>query len=390
VWTWLAPEQALAHTIAVLIVTCPCALALATPVALAIAAGGAVTRGALALRMSALERLAGADLVAFDKTGTLTQGSLHLAECECCGDVEAGHALAIAAALEQFSDHPLGRSLRARAAGGPLPRVAHCQQAPGAGVSGRIDGRNWRLGHLDFAAPNARLPAAAAVRAATWRQRDMSVVFLADESGVQALFGFSDTLRPGVAAMLDEVRRQGIRRFAILSGDDQGVVARLGQELGIDTALGRLSPSDKMAWVQQAQRDGHRVLMVGDGFNDAGTLSVADVSASFAGSSELAQSSADLLILGQDIQALARVRGYARRTRKVVAQNLAWAALYNLAAVPAAALGLVPPWLAAIGMSVSSLVVVANSLRLQRADAARPLSAPTAHATRNAAVTSAA
>ncbi|MGD8614091.1 MAG: heavy metal translocating P-type ATPase [Gammaproteobacteria bacterium] len=378
VWSWLAPAQAAAHTIAVLIVTCPCALALATPVALAIASGGAVGRGALPLRMSAFERLAGADTVVFDKTGTLTEGALRLARLGASGGLDADRALAIAAALEQHSEHPIARALRGRVQGDPLPAVSDSRNAPGAGVSGTIAGERWRLGHPDFAAPPGGLSATQAARLARWQEDGETAVVLANDREVQALLAFDDPLRPGVAGLLRDLQYQGVRSFAILSGDDPKVVARLAGELGIQTAIGRLRPEAKMQWVKQAQRRGRRVLMVGDGINDAGTLSVADVSVSFAGATELAQGSSDLIILGRDIGALASVRAFARRTRAIIAQNLAWAALYNLGAVPAAALGLVPPWLAAIGMSLSSLLVVGNSLRLQRIAAGEPRAAAVA------------
>jgi Cu2+-exporting ATPase len=366
VWSWLDPKQAAAHTIAVLIVTCPCALALATPVALAVAAGGAVGRGALPLRMSAFERLAGADLVVFDKTGTLTEGALQLVHMEAEAELDAERTLAIAATLEQHSEHPIARALRERAVTDPSTAVSEWRNAPGAGVSGTIAGERWRLGHPDFAAPQAGLSAAQAARLARWQNDGQTAVVLANDKGVQALFAFHDSLRAGVAALLRDLEHQGVRSFAILSGDEPKVVARLARRLGIETALGRLLPDAKTQWVKQAQRQGRRVLMVGDGINDAGTLGVADVSVSFAGATELAQGSSDLIILANDIRALSRVRAFARRTQAIIAQNLAWAALYNLGAVPAAALGLVPPWLAAIGMSLSSLLVVGNSLRLQR------------------------
>jgi Cu2+-exporting ATPase len=202
-------------------------------------------------------------------------------------------------------------------------------------------------------------------RIAALERTGNTVVVLASEAGPQALFALADPPRPGIADMLSRLRALGVRRFAILSGDNQTIVDRLADELGIETARGGLRPEDKTAWIRAEQARGRCVLMVGDGINDAACLSAADVSVSFVNATDLAQGSSDFLLLGEDIGALAAARRYAARTRATVLQNLVWAAAYNLGAVPAAAAGLIPPWAAAIGMSLSSLIVVGNSLRLR-------------------------
>jgi Cu2+-exporting ATPase len=363
-WLWVDPPAALPNTVAVLIVTCPCALALATPVALAIGAARLAAEGMLPLRMSALDSMSRARVVAFDKTGTLTTGELVLDGTRCVRDGSEGAVLPVAAALERDSEHPIARAFRA-GDGGPGLEVRDRRNEPGAGVSGRIQGRLWRLGRPErVLGPEADQ--------ALWREVDAlaaegrTVVALGDEDGAVALFALRDELRPGVDCLLGRLRAQGVETIAVLSGDRQASVDRLAADCAFDEALGDLAPEAKVAWVRDRQSAGQRVMMVGDGINDASTLSAADASVSFAHATDLAQAGSDLLLLGGDIGLVSRARALARRLRRVIVQNLLWAAGYNVLAVPAAALGLVPPWAAAIGMSASSLLVVANSLRLRR------------------------
>jgi Cu2+-exporting ATPase len=189
---------------------------------------------------------------------------------------------------------------------------------------------------------------------------------LANSGGVQAVLLFDDPLRPGIKAMLAGLKDSGVRHLAILSGDARATVMRLARQLGIEDAHGGLSPADKLAWTQAQQAQGRQLAMFGDGINDAPTLAAADVSISFADATDLANASSDFLILGDDAGALLDARRLARRTRRNIQQSLSWAVAYNLLAVPFAAAGWIPPWGAAIGMSVSSLLVVMNALRLQR------------------------
>jgi Cu2+-exporting ATPase len=365
-WLWLEPAQALPNTIAVLIVTCPCALALATPVAVAMAAGRFADLGVLPRRMSGLEVLARAGVAAFDKTGTLTLGRLRLLEVRCYGDADEQGARDLAAALEQGSEHPVGRVLAA--VGDPTRCEVHGRHyIPGAGVSGIVGGRPWKLGKVAFALAGTALegPAEAFIRERQgWGH---VVVALSDGRSLQALFVLEDELRPGGKELLARLRNHGVSRVVVLSGDAARNAQALAGRLGIPEAMGDLSPADKLAWIRERQGEGARVMMVGDGINDAPTLAGADVSVSFASATELAQYSSDFIVLGDGLSVIGEARRLARRTRRVILQNLLWAAVYNLLAVPAAALGYIPPWAAAIGMSSSSLVVVANALRLRRA-----------------------
>ncbi len=362
-WVWLDPGAAVANTVAVLIVTCPCALALATPVALTVSASGFVQKGVLPLRMDAIEALARADVVALDKTGTLTQGRHRVLAVHCVGATDETGARRLAAALELHSEHPIARAFDDDVPPGVQIR-ARCNH-PGEGVSAEIEGERWRLGRPAFAVSPDAMSEQVQERIAGLERSGYTVVVLASDAGPQALFALADPPRPGIAGMLTRLRALGVTRIAILSGDNQRLVDQLAREFDVESALGGLRPVDKMAWVRAQQAAGRRVLMVGDGINDAATLSAADVSVSFVNATDLAQGSSDFLLLGEDIGVIAAARAYASRTRGIILQNLVWAAGYNLCAVPAAAAGLIPPWAAAIGMSLSSLIVVANSLRLR-------------------------
>jgi Cu2+-exporting ATPase len=363
-WAVLDPSAVLANTVAVLIVTCPCALALATPVAAAIGVGRCADQGVLAVRSDALEVIAQCDTFAFDKTGTLTLGELQVEQLKTFGGLAPDAAYALAASLEAHSEHPIGKALRAQHSG-PRAAVAELEHRVGEGVGGLIDGRAWRIGRPAFAL-SGQAAGGQRQRIADWQARGRVVIALADDTGSGALFGLSDRARPGARELIDALRRQGVRRIALLSGDSQASVDRFAADLGFDTALGDLKPAEKLAWIRQHQAAGARVAMVGDGINDAPTLAAADVSVSFAHATELAQVSSGLLVLGTDLAVLAELRSLAERTRRIIRQNLAWAASYNFLAVPVAAMGLIAPWGAAIGMSLSSLLVVVNAMRLRR------------------------
>jgi len=362
---WLQADSAdwLPNTIAVLIVTCPCALALATPVSLAVSAGRFVELGVLHLRMRALDALATSDLFVFDKTGTLTAGQPALASVIPVGSLNRDQCLRYAMALAADSEHPLARALRQA---GPMPYIVtnQVENVPGRGIRARIAGREWRLGKPGFVAGVGDRDFRALVE--DCRARGQLVSLLSNAEGVQAVLSFEDPLRADTDSMLAGLAGTGVRQFAILSGDEPTAVSRLGRQLGISDCHGGLSPKEKLTWTRNRQAEGHRVAMTGDGINDAPTLAVADVSISFADATDLANSSSDFLILGKDAAALADARRLAQRTRRNILQNLAWAAAYNLLAVPFAAAGWIPPWGAAIGMSFSSLFVVMNALRLQR------------------------
>jgi Cu2+-exporting ATPase len=364
-WLWVDPGSVLPNTVAVLIVTCPCALALATPVASAISAGRFADLGVLPLRADAIEQFADCDSFVFDKTGTLSQGKLTVETIATPGRINAHEARQIAAALERHSEHPVAKAI---AAAGDGTRAADVtMNYPGQGVSGRIEDKTWRLGNPGFALQDCPVDAAEKAQIRQMQESGLLVVVLADATGTQAVFGLRDQPRPGIRALLAGLRHHGVRHITLLSGDSQANVKRFAQPFDIDLALGDQRPDDKLTWLDAERRQGRRIAMIGDGINDAPTLAAADVSISFAHASDLAQIHSDMLLLGDRLGNLLEMRRLAQANRRIIKQNLAWAFGYNLLAVPAAAAGWVPPWGAAIGMSLSSLLVVGNALRLRGA-----------------------
>ena len=363
-WWLQDPSQALPSTIAVLIVTCPCALALATPVALSVSAGRFIDLGVLPLRMKALDAMALCRHFVFDKTGTLTAGKPVLADVILTASLSRQEVSAIAASLSADSEHPVARALQAEAGEHTVDSLVN---VPGGGMQGIVDGVSWRLGKPEFVTEAAESTEEINAVIEQLRSEGYLVSLLAGDERVEAIFALRDQLRPGVSQMLKALRELGVERFTILSGDSLANVSRMGEHLGIREAIGGMSPGEKFEWTRRQQRDGHKVAMFGDGINDAPTLALADVSISFADATDLANNSSDFLILGDNPSVLADARRLARRTRRNIMQNFGWAAGYNLLAIPFAAAGLIPPWGAAIGMSLSSLVVVVNALRLQKA-----------------------
>lgn len=365
-WLWLDPAQALPNVVAVLIVTCPCALALATPVALAAATGRMSANGILVTRMSAVEPLSVADTYVFDKTGTLTQGRPVLQGIHTPKGGDRDAVLGMAAAMNARSEHSLARACVASALEKdvPLPNLhAPVRNFPGKGVQVEDKGQRYRLGAIDFAG------AALSAEDTVWLTKGLAlghtVIALTQDSELLALFAFADRLRDGADAVIKTLKKEGYD-VALLSGDKQEVVDHLARDLGIEVAWGGLSPSDKMNWVCDLQAHGKRVVMVGDGINDAPVLARADASISFADATTLARQSSDFVLLPQSLSSLTQLRSLSTKTTRIIRQNLIWALAYNVLAVPAAALGFVPPWAAAIGMSVSSLFVVSNAMRLSQ------------------------
>ncbi|MBN9429179.1 MAG: heavy metal translocating P-type ATPase [Burkholderiales bacterium] len=413
VWlTWLAidAQRALPVAIAVLVVSCPCALSMATPAALAAASGAALRRGALIVRGDALEALATCTDVVFDKTGTLTRGqprvvAVHaLAAQPAAAHVAGGSAppaklsaqqvLQLAARLEQGQAHPLAEAIRQASAehdeargSAPADSAQTDSQAdashrdgnadagptdiastPGLGLEATLDGRRYRLGAASFISDWSPAHRAAGQGVAIDKAADSeagadSHVWLADEIGPLAVIHLRDVLRDEARQVVAELATQGLR-VHLVSGDRVATVGRMAAELGLADWQGGAEPARKLAYIESLQRAGRRVMMVGDGINDAPVLAAADVSVAVGHATALARTSASVVLLGDSLTELLRLRRLAGQTRRIVRQNLGWAMLYNTIAIPAAAVGWVPPWLAALGMSASSLFVVANALRL--------------------------
>ncbi|GAB3472168.1 heavy metal translocating P-type ATPase [Massilia terrae] len=375
-WHVIDPSRAWSAAIAVLVVSCPCALSLATPTALAAATDRLLRRGALAVQPHVLETLARATHIVFDKTGTLTMGRPQLRAATALDGVDEQECLRIAAALEAANEHPIALALRAAA---PVHAVAHdLRYVVGEGIEGVVDGIKYRLGSEHFVTAVAGSTVVPA-QAGTHRPRDgmlsmgprlrgddgVSCVWLGSQCGWLARFELADSARPEAHDIIGRFKEAG-KTVVLLSGDEPQAVQAIARELGIDEALGGQLPQDKLDYVRKLQAQGAVVAMVGDGINDAAVLRGADVSFAMGGGAALAQLNADCVLLGDGLAPLADAADTALRTLKVIRQNLGWATVYNLAAIPAAAFGLLNPWLSGVGMAASSALVVANALRLRK------------------------
>ncbi len=385
-WYIVDPSQAIWATVAVLVATCPCALSLATPIALTVATNRLASYGFLTTRGHTLQTLAEITHVAFDKTGTLTYGKPNLLNIELLKPLnpnENEHSdrfaslapaekkdtlLAIAAALEVGSRHPIAHALLTAAYQLHLPTTEALQHYPAGGVEAMIDGILYRIGHVDFALNDDNNDMVIDLAA----QRASSAVVLSSQQKdsvtwhALACFYFNDKVRDSAKSMIDTLKELGVESI-MLTGDPSPQALVLAESLGMHAAYNGLSPTDKVNHIQKLQAEGSIVLMVGDGINDAPVLAAADVSTSIAGAADLAQVSSDSIILNGQIDAITAAKRIADKTERIIKQNFRWALIYNGSVLIPAALGYVPPWLAAIGMSLSSLLVVLNALRLKRA-----------------------
>ncbi|WP_256810874.1 heavy metal translocating P-type ATPase [Pseudomonas siliginis] len=364
-WWQLDSSRAFWIVLAMLVATCPCALSLATPTALTAATGTLHKLGLLLTRGHVLEGLNQIDTVIFDKTGTLTEGRLVLRSIRPLGALDSEQCLSLAAALENRSEHPIARAF------GRAPLAAEdVHSTPGLGLEGVVGEQRLRIGQAPFACAlsGAALPSMPD-EAGQW-------LLLADTQGPLAWFVLDDRLRDDAPALLAACKARGWRTL-LLSGDSSPMVASVAAELGIDEARGGLRPDDKLQVLQQLHKEGRKVLMLGDGVNDVPVLAAADISVAMGSATDLAKTSADAVLLSNRLDALVQAFTLARRTRRVIIENLLWAALYNGLMLPFAALGWITPVWAAVGMSISSLTVVLNALRLTRLPSAPAAGSPT-------------
>ena len=354
-WRMHEPSRAFEVALALLVISCPCALSLSVPAALAAANGALAGMGVLPVRADALDRLARVSDVVFDKTGTLSDGRPWLRSIDTFQGTDRDHALRIAAALERDSNHPLARAFidapDACADDHAVNVIAHA----GKGIEGDIAGRHWRLGQTAFACAG----------------EDDGALWLGDGRHAVARFDVGERERHDAHDALGLLRADGIA-LHLASGDAAEAVARFAGRFGIEAAHARQTPEAKLALVQELQQQRRVVAMIGDGLNDAPVLAGADVSIAIGGGAALAQRAADLVLTSPSLTRIPAAMALARRTRAVIRQNFAWAIGYNLLALPLAAAGLVTPWVAALGMTLSSLAVTLNALRLARAPAPAP------------------
>ena len=348
--------------ISMLVVTCPCALSLATPTAVTAATGALTRRGLLTTRGHALETLATATHFVFDKTGTLTQGQLQVYDITTFNDASRPAVLAIAGALERHSEHPLAHAILHSAQDAPLVTAQDVINTPGGGVRGTIDALTYYIGTPAFLEQSIGLRIPPKTRLAL-QQSGHTVVFLASAQKLMAAFVIGDEIRPGAATLIDTLHRRG-RHVLMLTGDHTLVAQRIATTLGIKEWAADLKPGDKLDYVKRLQATGAVVAMVGDGINDAAALAAAHVSIAMGSGAQVAAASADMILLSGRLDNLAAALDKADKTLRIIRQNFYRALVYNFLALPAAAMGYIPPWLAAIGMSLSSLMVVLNALRL--------------------------
>ncbi len=357
VWWQIDPAMALPVVLAVLVVSCPCALALGTPVALAAAARGFARLGVLISRPDALEKLPKITHVVFDKTGTLTLPEMRVDQVLALGNFDADHARRLAGRLERVSRHPVATAFVRFDDGGAVDQA---EAVTAQGVSGSIDGVDYRLGKPEFVGQwldeTPEPPGAG-----QW-------VALASSGQLLAWFSLDSPFREGAAALIDSLHEAGLKVW-LASGDRRENVIQAAEQLGIDNHRSECSPADKLELVRELQAKGGRVAMIGDGINDAPVLAGADISMALAEGADIARTQADLVVTGKGLNRIAAAFALAPRVRRIVRQNLTLSFSYNATALPFAAAGFVPPWLAAIGMSASSLVVVLNAQRLGRRSA---------------------
>ena len=365
-WWPTDPAHALMVAVAVLIVTCPCALSLATPAAMLATAGALARSGVLVRRLEALQNLASIDTVIFDKTGTLTRDAFEVARIHTRDGVTADQALQWASALARHSLHPVSRALwseaRRRAESHNALSVLEALDAQavsetaGQGISGRLSVPAQTL--------NLRLGSAAFCQAPVYAGTHLQVS-LADDAGWLATFELAEEIRPEAASVVAQLKSLGLS-LQVLSGDAPSAVTQVAADVGIEQARGACSPQDKLQAVQAWQAQGHHVAMVGDGLNDGPVLAGADVSFALGQAVPLAQSKADFVLMGGQLEVLVQALLRSRQTLRIVKQNLLWAALYNAACIPLALMGYLPAWAAGLGMALSSLLVVLNALRLSQ------------------------
>ncbi|MCS6128861.1 cadmium-translocating P-type ATPase [Shewanella baltica] len=354
VWHQISPEDAFWVTLSVLVATCPCALALATPTAVTCATAIFTRLGIITRKAGVFEKLPQIKHVVFDKTGTLTCGTLSIGQTQCMADLTKTQALAIAAALETGSRHPIAAAFAVFADNALVTEEVHHEV--GFGVRGRIDGTDYLIGNAVFtgASIDSRDPTQK-----IWLARSCN-----EQLEVLASFEIQDNIRQDSKATVEMLKQQGCR-ISIASGDSSGHVYQLAKELEIDDVHSGLTPADKLALVTRLQQH-NRVAMFGDGINDAPVLAGADLSVAMGSGSAIAKNSADLILLGDHLSRFTQAVSVAKLTTQIIRQNLAWALGYNALILPLAVTGHVAPYIAAIGMSASSLIVVGNSLRLLR------------------------
>ncbi|MEO5810695.1 MAG: heavy metal translocating P-type ATPase [Rhodanobacter sp.] len=380
VWTVLGPEPRLAHAliaaVSVLVIACPCALGLATPISIMVASGRGAQNGVLFRDAAAIEALRDIDTLVVDKTGTLTEGKPTLTEVVTFGTATRSHVLALAAALERPSEHPLARAVVNGAEAEEVPTLVakDFRSLTGRGVTATVDALPVALGNTRLLAEaHVAINADATARAEELRRHGATVMFLAIDGNLAALLAVADRIKPSTSQAINDLHAAGLK-IVMLTGDNATTANAVAQELGIDTVHADVSPADKAAVVNALRADGRRVAMAGDGINDAPALAAADVGIAMGSGTDIAMESAQVTLVKGDLTAIVRARTLSQATVRNIRQNLFFAFIYNALGIPLAA-GVLYPWfgvmlspmIAALAMSLSSVSVVTNALRLRTA-----------------------
>jgi len=379
-WAAVGPEPKAAHAliaaVSVLIIACPCALGLATPISIMVASGRGAHMGVLFRDAAAIETLRNAEVLLVDKTGTLTEGRPSLRTVETFGGIAEDRVLALAAALERPSEHPLARAIvtAAGARGVAIPGVDDFEALMGRGVSGRVDGRTVAIGNVRLLDETGVHPGAAIHgKADALRGDGATVMFMAVDGEVIALLAIADRIKDDTPAAVAALREEGMR-IVMLTGDNATTAKAVAKKLGIEEVHADVSPADKAAVVETLKREGRVVAMAGDGINDAPALASADIGIAMGAGADVALESAPVTLVRGELSGIARARALSRATVRNIHQNLFFAFVYNAIGVPIAAgvlypvLGIVlSPMIAALAMSLSSVSVVSNALRLRTA-----------------------
>jgi len=354
-WFEQDPSQVVSIMIATLVVTCPCALSLATPAAISAALGKSTTLGVLVAKTNALEQLAKADVFVFDKTGTLTQGVLSIEKTEYAEETDKKLCDSIAKTLELRSEHPIASAFSAINA--DLYSMLNIKQITGKGISGDYQEKHYYLGSFSWLEE---------ITLDSFKPMDSELksVYLFSQEKLLATFYLNDPIKEDAKETIIQLKKKSIKTV-LLSGDDAHTVQTVANELGIETFFANQLPAQKLKYLKSLQYKGLKVVMVGDGINDAPVLAAADVAMAMSSGTDLASASADFIVKSSLLQPIIDVLSLSKKMNAVIKQNFTWAIIYNLVAIPFAVTGLVQPWLAAIGMSISSLVVVVNAMRLK-------------------------
>lgn len=377
-WLLFGPSPAFTYAIvaavSVLIIACPCALGLATPMSIMTATGRGAQTGVLIRQAEALERMAAVDVLVVDKTGTLTEGRPALSDVVAFGDHQAARVLSLAAALEKGSEHPLAEAIvdGARARGADLPDAAGFEAVTGKGVRGVVSGKTVALGNQAMMAAEGIDTAAANERADRFGAEAKTAMYVAVDGALAGLIAVADPIKETTAGAIEELHRAGLK-IIMATGDNERTAKAVADRLGIDEIRAGVLPQDKGALVEALKAEGHRVAMAGDGVNDAPALAAADVGIAMGTGADVAMESAGITLLKGDLTGIVRARRLALATMRNIRQNLFFAFVYNTAGVPIAAGILYPltgmllsPMIAAAAMSLSSVSVIGNALRLRR------------------------